>query len=94
MLGEEQERQAMRGFDYVMQSLNIMHFNKLDQGVRMLDSTSLKAAIQKQERARLQVMLRFSKYSLNELKNLFTAIDVELEAARILAKWNQQKVAA
>ena len=94
MLGEEQERHAMRGFDYVMQSFKIMQLNKSDKGARMLDNTSLRAAVQRYEKIRLEVMLRFSKYSIKELKSLFTAIDVEAEATNILAKWDKQSVAA
>ena len=94
LLNEEKERDAMKNFDYVMQSFKIMHLNKLDQGARILTNASLKASIQKQEVTRLEIMMRFTKYTIKELKLLFTAIDVEAEAKRILAKWDQSRVTA
>ncbi len=53
----------------------MQNFDRLEQG----------------ERKRLEIMLRFTKYSIRELTHLFTVIDVEREAARILGKWNQHK---
>ncbi|MCX7124085.1 MAG: hypothetical protein NTV32_10585 [Gammaproteobacteria bacterium] len=91
MLSEEQERRAMRGFDYVMQSFKIMHLNKLDKGARMLTNSNLQAYVQKNEATRLEIMMRFTKYSIKELKHLFNAIDVEAEAKRILAKQCQNQ---
>jgi len=93
LLNEEKERDAMKNFDYVMQSFKIMHLNKLDQGARTLTNASLKASIQKQEVTRLEIMMRFTKYTIKELNLLFTAIDVEAEAKHILTKWDQNRVA-
>lgn len=43
------------------------------------------SAVQRNEKVRLEIMMRFTKYSIGELKQIFQSIDVETEARRILA---------
>ena len=50
--------------------------------------------LEQRERNRLEIMLRFTKYSIRELTHLFMVIDVEKEVERILVKRRQYKVGA
>ncbi len=93
MFNEQQEQNAMKSFDYVMENFKMLHLNRLDQGSHMINQSTLKASVRKYERARLEIMLRCSKYSVQELKHLFSNIDVETEAQHILIKFSQDKAA-
>ena len=52
----------------------------------------LYASVQKRETLRLEIMMRFTKYSIKELKQIFPSIDVESEARRILTRSGGIKV--